>query len=187
MVSHAHKTTTASNDDAGEFVDSTDNRVNWLKLVKLFSGINANEKAMLHIATIMEYQSFNQGTAIVKEGDEGSDAYFLIEGQVRVQKAISNGESFPVAILNANDHAFFGEASLLGNERRMATILTEKSSSCLILHTKAFEQFTHDHPEWALPLVLNISRNILERLHRSNNDVVLLYNALVNEVRGWHS
>jgi hypothetical protein len=35
-----------------------------------------------------------------------------------------------------------------------------------------------------LPVALRIARVILDRLHKANDDVVLLYNALMNEVRG---
>lgn len=162
-------------------------RVLWLKQVSLFKNISDNDLAMERIASIMDLQKFDIGSAILEEGSQGLDAYFLLEGQVKVQRAISDGESFPVAILDAKDHPFFGEASLLANDKRSATIIAEKACTCLVFHTHVFEKFAAEHPAWALPIVMNISRALIERLHRSNKDIVLLYNALVNEVRGWQT
>ena len=93
-------------------------------------------------------------------------------------------EAFPVALLDAGNHPFFGEAALLQNDVRSATIRCETDCRCLMLKRADFERFCQTYPQWALPIIRKIGCVILERLHLANNDIVLLYNALVNEVKG---
>src|SRR3954469_20293533 len=93
--------------------DTIQTRIEWLGQVRLFSDIKDNPTAMEHVARLMEYKRFTHGTAVIKEGEEGQDAYFLISGTVKVIKRIGGGESFPVAMLEAKHHPFFGEAALL--------------------------------------------------------------------------
>lgn len=165
--------------------DSVQSRIGWLDQVRLFDEVKKHAGAMEHIARIMDIKSYATGVSIIKEGEDGTDAFFLTQGKIKVLKTIAGGESFPVAVLEAKDHPFFGEAALLASDKRSATILTESDCVCLILHKKAFDAFCAEKPSWALPLVLKIARVVLERLHKSNNDVILLYNALVSEVKGW--
>lgn len=167
--------------------DTIQDRINWLMQVRLFSEIRGDQAAMEHIAGLMEHRRYSHGSAILKEHDQGSDAYFLTSGTVKVTKHTSGGETFPVAMLDAKDHPFFGEAALLDSDKRSATIACESDCVCLILHKREFDKFCAERPAWALPVVLKIARVVLDRLHKSNNDVVLLYNALVNEVKGWGS
>ncbi len=158
-------------------------QVEWLRKVMLFEELDI--KAVEYLSSLMVHQSFPQGEAILKEGEEGHEAYFLTSGSLKVIKATASGESFPVALLHAHDHPFFGEAALLQSDERSATILCESDCECLVLAKSSFDAFALKHPEWALPIVLKIARVIVGRLRKANNDVVLLYHALMNEVKGW--
>ena len=166
--------------------DSLAQRIAWLRQVRLFEDIRGIPGALEHVAGAMELKHYARDVAILNEGEEGSDAYFLDSGQIKGLKSLTTGDLFPVAILDAKDHPFFGEAALLQNDKRSATIRTETPCACLILGKQSFDALCAAQPSWALPLALKIGRVILERLHRANNDVVLLYNALMNEVKGWN-
>lgn len=152
--------------------------------VRLFSDVKDNPEAMAHIGSLMSAKSYAPGTAIVNEGQEGQDAYFLCTGHVNVYKSIGGNERFPVATLSAKDHPFFGEAALLQADKRSATILCESPCECLVLDKSRFDQFCREQPNWALPIVLRIARVVLGRLDKTNADMILLYQALVSEVKG---
>jgi CRP-like cAMP-binding protein len=158
--------------------------VAWLNRVRLFHDIHKEPGAIDSIAALMSPLEFTTGTTLLKEGAEGSEAFFLMSGKVKVLKSIAGKEAFPVALLDAKDHPFFGEAALLQNDVRSATIRCESDGRCLVLQRRDFEIFCHDHPNWALPIIRKIGCVILERLHHANNDIGLLYNALVSEVKG---
>ncbi len=159
-------------------------RIKWLAGVRLFEGVAILPGALEHIAPKLDERRYAKGTAILKEGEEGTDAFILTSGRIKVLKSIGTGESFPVAILDAGDHPFFGEAALLQADQRSATILAETDCVCLIFHKDRFDQFCREHPAWSLPMVLKIARVVLDRLHKTNTDMILLYNALLREVKG---
>lgn len=167
--------------------DQLQSHIEWLNRVRLFADIREMPEAIAALAGIMERKTYADGLNILEEGCEGADAFFLMQGRVKVLKSTTGGDLFPVAELDASDHPFFGEAALLQTDRRMATIRAETTCHCLVLHKQRFDAFCHAHPQWALPITLRIARVVLERLHKANNDVVLLYNALVGEVKGWNA
>lgn len=160
-------------------------RSQWLHDVRLFSDLKMMPQAIAHIATLMTAKSYAPGVAILNEGQEGQEAYFLCSGHVNVYKAVGGTERFPVASLSAKDHPFFGEAALLQADKRSATIVCESACECLVLDKARFDQFCREKPEWALPVVLRIARVVLDRLDKTNADMILLYRALVNEVKGY--
>ena len=163
---------------------TTEERILWLRQVRLFQDIKDIPKAIEHIDSLMELHHYHADAAILTEGEEGQDAYFLVTGSLKVLKTTTVGERFPVAVLEAKDHPFFGEATLLETDRRSATILTLSPCTCLSLNRSAFAKLCENHPEWALPVALRVARVLLDRLHKANDDVILLYNALVREVKG---
>ncbi len=157
----------------------------WLHDVRLFSDVKNNPQAMAHIAALMSNKTYAPGVSIITEGQEGHEAYFLCSGHVNIYKSVGGTERFPVATLHAKDHPFFGEAALLQADKRSATIVCESACECLVLDKGRFDQFCKDKPEWALPVVLSIARMVLGRLDKTNADMILLYKALVHEVKGY--
>lgn len=155
----------------------------WLHEVRLFADVHAEPGAIEHIAALVNVGTYKAGAHIIHEGQDGADAFFLTGGRVKILKSIGGGESFPVAVLDAKDHPFFGEAALLASDKRSATIIAETECTCFLLNRSHFEQFCREQPQWALPVVLRIARVVLDRLAKTNNDMILLYNALLNEVR----
>ena len=89
-----------------------------------------------------------------------------------------------VAILKPVTPVFFGEGALLEADSRSATIRADGPCTCLVLTRHSFYAFAKVHPQWALPIILRIARTVMDRLHKTNNDLMLLYHALVSEIRG---
>jgi CRP-like cAMP-binding protein len=88
-----------------------------------------------------------------------------------------------VAVLHAEDNASFGELALLDDDRRSATIMARKDCEVLALKREDFERFGDARPDIALIITRGLARLVTRNLRNSNEDVVLLFNALVNEVR----
>jgi CRP/FNR family cyclic AMP-dependent transcriptional regulator len=159
-------------------------RVNCLKDVALFADIGKMQGALEDLARMMELKRFMPGECIIKEGESGSEMFLLIQGEASVHKSTSEGDLYKVAILHGEKHAFFGEGGLLDSDARSATIQADSECHCLVLSRKSFEIFGAAHPQWALPISLRIARAVMARLRKTNNDLMLLYNALVAEIRG---
>lgn len=163
---------------------NTEERMEHLKRVSLFTEIAANPDALRQFALIMEERVFQPGVKIIVEGSQSPEMFILMSGQASVIKTTPEGDPFKVAILKDDSHAFFGEGGLIYDEARSATIITDTECHCLVLVRKNFEEFGNAHPDWALPFYRRISANVLSRLRKANDDLLILYKALVSEIRG---
>jgi CRP/FNR family cyclic AMP-dependent transcriptional regulator len=161
-----------------------ENRISFLSAVSLFHELKNNQEALSRVAETMQERKFSPGEAIITENETGSEMFLLAEGTASVFKSTAEGDPYAVAILQGANHAFFGEGALLDSDSRSATIKATTECRCLVLTKDKFDRFSEAHPEWALPIIKKIARTVMGRLRKSNNDLMLLYNALVNEIRG---
>lgn len=170
--SHSHAAEISS-----EFMD-------FLQGVTLFSEIKDSPEALKILASLMREKDFSPRTNIVSEGELGSEMYFLISGQASVYKKTMEGDAFKVFVLSDANKPFFGEGSLLDEDARSATIQADTRCRCLVFDRQAFNHFAQEHPKWALPILKRVAMAVMSRLRKTNNDLMLLYDALVHEVRG---
>jgi len=158
--------------------------LDYLRNVSLFKDIENIPEALLKLADKLKSCDFKPGDSIITEGETGSELYLLMTGQASVYKSTAVGDQYKVAILHASNYVFFGEGGLLDSDSRSATIKADIRCTCLILARSAIDEFGKEHPQWALPILLRIARTVMERLRKTNNDLLLIYNALVSEIRG---
>lgn len=158
-------------------------RIESLRRISLFQDIAQNSEALQHLAEATVERSYQKGEQMIVEGKAGTELFLLIEGKASVFKATPDGELYKVAVIDAEQHAFFGEGGLLDGDARSATIQTETSCTCLVLEKAAFSRFGEKYPQWALPVMTRITQKVMVRLRKANLDLMLLYNALVAEVR----
>ena len=96
--------------------------------------------------------SFQQGEAIVREGDPGDALYILLSGSAEVDV----GGRFHT--LRTGD--FFGEMALLTERRRTATVRAAEPVEALRIPAEAFQAFVLKHPSVALAMM----RGLVSRL-----------------------
>jgi CRP-like cAMP-binding protein len=84
-----------------------------LRRVPLFQGMT--DRAIDAIADLARDETFDAGTRLVTEGEEGDAFFLLVEGAVEVRQAGS-----VIGSLRGGD--FFGEVSLLDGRPRTATV-----------------------------------------------------------------
>lgn len=102
--------------------------------VPLFARLPAAEREA--VAAAGEQLTFPAGATLVEQGAQGDHFYALLEGQVSVHVEEESGLSRQVATLGAGD--CFGEAALLGEGRRLATVKAETAVTVLALGREAF-------------------------------------------------
>ncbi|MBI3543362.1 MAG: cyclic nucleotide-binding domain-containing protein [Deltaproteobacteria bacterium] len=169
---------------AGQYDAAVERRVEYLRSVSLFDEIAADHDALYYFASIMEDRAYEPGVDILTEGSASSEMFILMTGTASVFKKTPEGDAFRVAILKSEAHAFFGEGGLIHDEVKTATITSDTACHCLVLSRKAFQDFGDRHPEWALPFYRRIAASVLTRLRKANDDMMVLYKALVSEIRG---
>ncbi|MGK5085353.1 cyclic nucleotide-binding domain-containing protein [Bdellovibrionota bacterium FG-1] len=182
-MSLANKLLHDTKSDAARLQRAED-RIAYLNDVSLFEDIRAIPGALEDLARRMEVRTFERDQFIIKEGELGSELFLLIQGQAGVYKMTGEGDMYKVVILSGEKHAFFGEGGLLDSDARSASIQAEGHCVCLVLNSQNFVSFAKTYPDWALPILLKICRVVMGRLRKTNNDMMLLYNALVTEIRG---
>ena len=91
------------------------------------------------IAAGCEEVSFGEGEWIIRQGDEQSAVYVIVDGEVTVviddqdRRVLSKG-------------SFFGEVSVLLEEPATASIVTRTPLSCLVIAGADFQDFLLSHP-----------------------------------------
>eukprot|EP00948_MAST-09A_sp_MAST-9A-sp1_P003043 g3043.t1 len=139
----------------------------WLKNFKPFQNISHTQASF--VSKWLKLEKFNQGDVIVKQGNEGTCFYMILSGSVEVLV-----DSERVEVLNEGQ--YFGEASLVGNTSRAATIRaiglgTTKLGSLRAFHYReAVKLSQHHHLTEAQsyfkthPITTNWSKNKLLQL-----------------------
>ena len=108
-----------------------------LKRLALF--VDLPEDELEQIAASGKEASFAEGEWIIRQGDQHSAVYVIVEGEVAVviddedRRVLSKG-------------AFFGEVSVLLQEPATASIVTRTPVSCLVVPGPAVKDFFVSHP-----------------------------------------
>jgi CRP-like cAMP-binding protein len=153
-----------------------------LQKITLFEDFRENPDVMRRIELLFTERRVKKGRIIFKEGNEGAELYIIKEGSVRILKKTLQDESYTVAVLNAEQNAFFGEMGLLLNDRRSATVAAERNSVFLFTTRSKFIEFGQSEPYAALVITRRIAQILARRLQKMNKDVVTLFSALVDEI-----
>lgn len=144
-----------------------------------------NDPAILSLfEKIVKPCSFAPGTVILEEGTSGSHMFLLLRGRVAVAKKTPSGDEYKVADLHDHMNIFFGEGALLDVDTRSATIKALSQCECYSIDREDFEAFSRLYPALALPVFKRIARAVMTRFRKTNQDFLLIYNALVEEIRG---
>ena len=92
------------------------------------------------IAESYEKASFGEGEWIIRQGDDLSALYMILEGEVTT---VIDDEDIRVLPKGS----FFGEVSVLLEEPTSASIVTRTPVSCLVVPAPEVEDFLVSHPQ----------------------------------------
>jgi CRP/FNR family cyclic AMP-dependent transcriptional regulator len=92
------------------------------------------------IAGSYEKVSFGEGEWIIRQGDDLSALYMILEGEVTTVIDDEDRRLLPQG-------SFFGEISVLLDEPASASIVTRTRVSCLIVPASEVEEFLVSHPQ----------------------------------------
>jgi CRP-like cAMP-binding protein len=96
-----------------------------LRKVKILEGLS--EKQMATISRNLTVMEFQDGNVIIEQGEEGDRFYMIAKGEVAV--SVNHAE---VARLKMG--SYFGEMSLMNDERRNATVTALGEATCYTLN-----------------------------------------------------
>lgn len=155
-----------------------------LKKIALFSDFIDDNEKLLKICKLINIERFSGASIIIKEGDTGDKLYILNKGTVKILRNTLNNETYAVALLNSDDNVFFGELALIDNDRRSATVVADSNCEVLSIHRDEFMKLCEENPLMGFKITLKIAKRLAVNLRKMNKDVIVLFQALVNEVEG---
>jgi CRP-like cAMP-binding protein len=118
----------------------------------------------------MQTVAFKAGEVIIREGDEGDAAYFIVSGEVEVLIGSRGGR---VGALGAGE--VFGEMCLIEPGPRSATVRALTNTECRAASVEEFIEMIQDQPDRALAFMKTLVRRlrqmneILEKIDRGNH------------------
>lgn len=156
--------------------------------IEIFSDLDIqNEehvRLLERVCEILEPVHFDAGAVIIKEGDIGNSLYILHGGTVQVRRKTPSNDQFAVANLSAEQHVFFGEVALVDKDTRSASVYALTDCDTLTLDGDQFKELCCEEPMLGYHAMYRISMRIAAALRRSNKDLMVLYEALIDEVHG---
>lgn len=153
-----------------------------LRKIKLFHTVKDDEERLTKLARIVAWQQCKAGVEVISEGVEGSELYIIQKGTVRIIKRTLDQERYTIVTLKDDEDAFFGELALLDREVRSASVLAETDCEFLVINREDFNQLGEEDPRLGLLVTRAIAKELSKRLRKANQDMVLLFEALVEEV-----
>ncbi len=128
-----------------------------------------------------EEESIKKGEFILKEGEYSSMAFLLKEGKVAIIKETIYRDDYVITYIEPGDE-FFGEVNLI--DRGLVTSTIKAAEDCVILKIghDDFVRILDEHPEIAAKMLWVISYDLTKHLRKADNDVITLFNALVEVV-----
>ena len=146
----------------------------------IFKALSDNE--IQEVLSYFNEKEIKEGEYIVKEGEYSEKAFILVEGEVLVIKETIYKDDYIVTEIKAKGDEFFGEVNLI--DRGLVTSTIKAKSDCKILEIthNEFISLIEQKPKIATKLLWIIAYDIAKHLRKANNDVITLFNALVEVV-----
>jgi len=137
------------------------NRETQIKTVPFFADLAP--ESISNIAAAAQMRSIDKHEVIFREGDVADGMYLIQSGAVKVYVDDENGHELTLFVENAN--GYFGEASLINDSVRTASVAALEETLLLRIPKDAFLACLAKHPE----LAMKIASLTTERLRRSTD------------------
>lgn len=145
------------------YLEGQDHLVERIKLLPAFAAFDDERvKELLRLCKIKIYE---QGEAVVREGEAERTMYVLFSGRVQVSKG-----GKPLSVLRRTGE-IFGEMSLLDGAPRSATVLALEETTCLAVDAAQLEKFeANSHGAFHAAMYKMFAHILTERLRATTVD-----------------
>ena len=164
-------------------IDDLSNIYRALKDILLFSDLSKDE--LWHFCSIVEIHHYKEGKVIAKEGDTNSRLYVVNDGVIQISKTTALGEPYVISLIDARNSkaSSFGEVSLIDDHPRTASITAKSDLTVYSLSGSLFTKFCDKNTDIGYRIMKQLLHLTCKYLRSSNNNVITLFNALVEETQ----
>ncbi|MBO4483910.1 MAG: cyclic nucleotide-binding domain-containing protein [Lachnospiraceae bacterium] len=134
------------------------------------------------LSSYLHEKKFSAGTDIVTEGDDGDVMFLLLKGSVDIIKKTVFGDSFVVTTLDDSMNCVFGEMAMIDHDKRSSTVRAKTDCVTMSVNQRDFDQFCTDYPKCGVKLLRLISINLVRNIRKENENLKLVYQALIEEI-----
>ncbi len=136
----------------------------YLKLIGFFNGFNDDElDAVSRITDVITTRDMEM---VIRENDDPGGLYFIVNGDFDVVKNINGNRYKRLNRLDRGD--FFGEMSILNNEKHSASVVSRGKGTLLFISKEAFEEMSDANLRFSLKLMKELATVLAQRLRRMN-------------------
>jgi hypothetical protein len=128
-----------------------------LRRVPLFERLSPED--LQRIATVASERWFEEGAALVREGEAGDELFVIIEGRVRVVHRADDGTERTVRTYGEGDH--IGELAVLRERPRVATVIADGGSvRTLVIGGEGLTAILRERPDAAMAMLATLAERI---------------------------
>ncbi len=109
---------------------------------------------------------------LFREGDKGEALYVVLDGSVRVSKAVPGSRDEAMAFMERG--SFFGEMALVDEFPRSATAVANQDCKVLFLDKQPFIQMIQEDPVIGCKILWAFCRTLSLRLRETTDRIVAL-------------
>jgi CRP-like cAMP-binding protein len=153
-----------------------------LRSIPLFKNVADKPQIMNPVLDALEARQVSKGDEIIVEGTSGDEMYILLKGEIEISKFTMEREKYTVARFKDSMNIFFGELALVDDDKRSATVQALTDCELLVMTRAKFQELGRTHHELGWLLSLEIANLLSKRLRKANDDAVVLFEALLNEL-----
>ncbi len=129
-----------------------------------------------------EVKEYKKDEFISKEGEYSSKAFILLEGEVEIYKTSIYNDDYVVTNVKGGGDEFFGEINLIDRGLVTSTIRALSDVKTLEIEHNSFITLMDNFPEIGTKMLWMISLNLSKHLRKADNEILTLFNALVEVV-----
>ena len=134
------------------------------------------------IIPFFEEKKYKKDEFILKEGEYSSKAFILLEGEVEIYKTSIYKEDYVVNRVKAKGNELFGEINLIDSGLVTSTIKAITDIKTLEITHNDFISLIDNYPSIAVKMLWVISLDLSKHLRKADNEILTLFNALVEVV-----
>ena len=158
--------------------------INVLKHFQIFNKLDENE--IIKFQEKMKNINVPEGQNFIVEGDIGDSIYLLLEGQVRINQALTlsmhkgglDNREKAIINLSARMKPLFGEMSLFDkDDRRNASVTAITECELAQLMSNALLAICDEFPDIGYKVMKNLAKILCKRLVETNQNVLKLTTA----------
>lgn len=136
-----------------------EDEVRSLRAVPLFAKVDAAKLKLL--AFTSERLEFAEGEILFEQGDSGTSAYIVLEGEAEVLIEGGGGQG-PIKVATLGQNDIIGEIAMLTDVPRTATIRAGTRLVALKISKDVFLRLVRDFPEMGVEIMRELARRLNE-------------------------